>query len=745
MTSGVVASGPTPAREHFVRFYQEDSHLYTSVGRFLQEGLECGDGIVVIATPEHRDGFRAALRDAGVDVASATERGDLTLLDAEETLSRFLVGDLAQGVLDAEAFERVIGAVLDRAASSVVRRSVRAYGEMVALLFKQGNVEATAGLEDLWNRLARSHDFRLCCAYAIGDFNRASHREPFRRICALHTHILPAESYDQRANGREQDRQLASLQQRAAALEGEVAHRKLVEDTLRRRDRELTDFLENATEGLHWVGPDGIVLWANRAELELLGYSRAEYVGRHVSEFHADPAAAADMLRRLAGGEELRGYEARLRARDGSVKNVLINSSVYREDGRFVHTRCFTRDVTDWKRAQAERDALLLRERAAREEAEKANRLKDEFLAIVSHELRTPLNAILGWTHVMRSAAAPQTEQTRRGLEVIERNARIQTQIVSDVLDISRITSGKLLLNPEQVDARPVVSAALEAVRPAAESRKVTLEASLPREPRYLWADPARMQQVVGNLLANAVKFTAPGGRVQVTVESRGPDLEIAVRDTGKGIAAEFLPHVFERFRQADSSITRNHGGLGLGLAIVKHIVELHRGRVEASSAGEGRGSTFRIVLPLMVVACEELPAEGGLAPRLDGVRALVVDDHEDGLELVAMILVQQGAEVIKARDAVGALSLLRDQRPNVLVSDLEMPGQSGYDLVEKVRALPAGQGGLTPAIALTAFARPDDRVRALMAGFQAHLTKPTRPHDLAAVVAELVGQTRAV
>jgi PAS domain S-box-containing protein len=745
MTSAVVARGPQASREHFVRFYQEDSHLYTSVGRFLQEGLECGEGIVVIATPEHREGFCAALREAGVDVASARERGDLTLLDAEETLSGFLIGDLSTGALDDGAFERLIGGMLDRAASGIVRRSVRAYGEMVSLLFKQGNVEATAGLEELWNRLARSHDFRLCCAYSMGDFNRAMHREPFRRICGLHTHVLPAESYDQQANGREQDRQLAALQQRAAALEGEVAHRKLIEDTLRRRDRELTDFLENATEGLHWVGPDGIVLWANRAELELLGYSRAEYVGRHVSEFHADAAAAADMLARLVGGEELRGYEARLVARDGSIKHVLINSSVYREDGRFVHTRCFTRDITDWKQAQAERDALLLRERAAREDAEKANRLKDEFLAMVSHELRTPLNAILGWTHVMRSAAAPQPDQTRRALEVIERNARIQTQIVADVLDISRITSGKLLLNPEQLDARPLVSAALEAIRPAAEARKIALRVSLPPDPRYLWADAARMQQVVGNLLSNAVKFTAPGGRVDVALESRGPDLAIVVRDTGKGIAAEFLPHVFERFRQADSSITRNHGGLGLGLAIVKHLVELHRGRVEASSSGEGRGATFRVVLPLMVVAAEAPQAEGRPAPRLDGVRALVVDDHEDGLELVAMILTQQGAEVIKASDAAVALTLLRDQRPNVLVSDLEMPGESGYDLVEKVRALPAGQGGLTPAIALTAFARPDDRVRALMAGFQAHLGKPMRPHDLAAVVAELVGQTRAV
>ena len=743
MTTTVAAGVGGADQDHFVRFYDDDSHLYKTVGRFLREGLECGEAVVVIATPEHRVGFEATLAEAGVDVPMAKERGDVLVLDAEETLRRFLVGDLAGGVLEPDAFTRVVGGLVEKAAMGLVPRKVRAYGEMVALLFKQGNIEATVGLEELWNGLARTHTFQLCCAYALADFNRASHLEPFRRVCAVHTHVVPAESYDVRADARDRDRQLAALQQRAAALEGEVAHRREVEDTLRQRDRELTDFLENATEGLHWVGPDGVILWANRAELELLGYSRPEYVGHHVSRFHVDAVVASDILERLANDEALHGYEARLRAKDGSIKHVLINSSVYREDGRFVHSRCFIRDITGWKEAQAERDSLLLRERAAREEAEKANQMKDEFLAIVSHELRTPLNAIMGWTHVARSAPVPDPDQTRRALEVIERNARIQTQIVSDVLDISRITSGKLLLNPAQVDAQHIVNAALESARPSADARNITLQATLPAEPLYLWADPDRMQQVVANLLSNAVKFTPNGGRVGITVEGHGADAEITVTDTGKGIAPEFIPHVFERFRQADSSIIRNHGGLGLGLAIVKHLVELHRGRVEASSAGEGRGATFRVVLPRMVVAGEPLPLEGRPAPRLDGVSALVVDDHEDGLELVAMILTQQGASVLKASDARHGLSLLREKRPNVLVSDLEMPGESGYDLVEKIRALPANQGGLTPAIALTAYARSDDRVRALMAGFQAHLSKPTRAHELATVVAGLVGQTR--
>jgi PAS domain S-box-containing protein len=745
MTSLVALNGTAAPHDHFVRFYEDDSHLYNTVGRFLQEGLECGEGIVVIATPEHRAGFERIIQEAGFDVAAAKERGDLTVLDARETLGSFLKGDLANGVLDPEAFQRVVGGVVEQASAGIVRRKVRAYGEMVALLFKQGNVVATVGLEELWNGLAQVHTFELCCAYALADFNRAAHLEPFQRICKVHSHVVPAEGYDRLANTAEQDRELALLQQRAAALEGEVAHRRQVEETLRQRDREITDFLENATEGLHWVGPDGTVLWANRAELELLGYSRAEYVGHHISEFHADPAVVSDILTRLSNDEALQGYEARLVAKDGSIKHVLINSSVYREDGRFVHTRCFMRDITDWKEAQAERDSLLERERAAREQAERANQMKDEFLAIVSHELRTPLNAIMGWTHVALSANVPQPDQTRRALEVIERNARIQTQIVSDVLDISRITSGKLLLNPAQVDAKQLISGALENVRLSAEARKIELQTVLPADSLYVWADPERMQQVVGNLLSNAVKFTPSGGRVRISLEGHGPDVEITVTDNGKGIAPAFLPHVFESFRQADSSIIRNHGGLGLGLAIVKHLVELHRGRVEASSAGEGQGATFRVVMPLMVVAGDPAPAEGRPAPRLDGVRALVVDDHEDGLELVAMILTEQGASVLKAADAGHALSLLRDKRPNILVSDLEMPGESGYQLMEKIRALPPSQGGLTPAIALTAYARSDDRVRALMAGFQAHLSKPTRPHELASAVAGLVGQTRTV
>ena len=631
MTTTVAAGAGARAQpqDHFVQFYDDDSHLYNAVGRFLVEGLRAGEGVVVIATPEHRQGFEDVIRQGGFDVVAAQERGDLILLDAAQTLSSFLVGDLATGTLDGEAFTRTLGGVLDQAATGVVKRKVRAYGEMVAVLFKQGNDEATIGLEEMWNGLARTRSFQLCCAYALDSFNRAAHHDAFRRVCGTHSHVMPAESYDRESSSAERDRQLAVLQQRAAALEGEVAQRRLVEQTLRE--------------------------------------------------------------------------------------------------------------------AQAERDSLLLRERAAREEAERANAMKDEFLAIVSHELRTPLNAIMGWTHVLRSSPIPHPEQTRKALEVIERNARIQTQIVSDVLDISRITSRKLLLNPAQLDAKQTVRAALEAVQPAADARQIALQLRVPEDPVYLWADPDRMQQVVVNLVANAVKFTPAGGRVEVRVEAQDAQALITVTDSGKGISPEFLPHVFERFRQADSSIIRNHGGLGLGLAIVKHLVGLHHGRVEATSAGEGRGATFKVVLPLMVPAGDSRLAEGRSAPRLDGVFALVVDDHEDGLELVEMILTQQGARVLKARDAEEALSLLREKRPNVLVSDIEMPGESGYQLMEKVRALPAKLGGLTPAIALTAYARSDDRVRALMAGFQTHLSKPMRPQELACAVAGLVGQTRTV
>jgi PAS domain S-box-containing protein len=528
---------------------------------------------------------------------------------------------------------------------------------------------------------------------------------------------------------------------------------------LRRRERELADFIENASVGLHWVGADGTILWANQAELDLLGYTREEYIGRKINEFHADRDVISDILLRLTNRETLHDYEARLKCKDGSVRHVLINSNVKWEEDRFVHTRCFTRDITERKRAEEELresrsqlEELLKREQTARAEAEQANRLKDEFLATVSHELRTPLTAILGWAHMLRVNQFDEHD-TANALETIERNAHAQAQLIDDLLDVSRIITGNLRLDVRQVEPGSFIVAAVEALRPAAEAKGVRIRRVLDTGVVSVVGDPARLQQVVWNLLSNAIKFTPKGGSVQVGLERIDSHIQITVSDTGAGIKAEFLPHVFERFRQADQKTTRHHGGLGLGLAIVRHLVELHGGTVEADSPGEGRGATFVVKFPVVAVYQKETlagrvrPAAGDSLPaydypeRLDGLKVLVVDDEADARELFKAGIGQCGADVVTASSAREALATLQEMRPDLLISDIGMPGEDGYELIRRVRALPAARGGKIPAIALTAYARTEDRLRALRAGYQMHIAKPVELAELVTVMASLIGR----
>ncbi len=382
--------------------------------------------------------------------------------------------------------------------------------------------------------------------------------------------------------------------------------------------------------------------------------------------------------------------------------------------------------------------------------AQNANRLKDEFLATLSHELRTPLSAILGWAHMLRRDLTDEAMR-RHAMEVIERNAYAQKQLIEDILEVSRIVTGKLRVEVRPVELLPIVEAAREAVQPAAEAKGIRLESVYNVEAASVLADPDRLQQVVWNLLSNAVKFTPPGGRVTLRISREGASAEVAVSDTGEGIAPEFLPHVFDRFRQADMGTTRQHGGLGLGLAIVRHLVEMHGGSVSAESEGHGRGSTFTIRLPLRGVeeATQHLKPKGQSAelsepsrwsaPSLAGFRLLVVEDEPDTLEVIKLALNRYGAEVTTAGSAYEALEALGRVRPHVLISDIGMPEMDGYALIRSVRALGAERGGEVPAIALTAYAREQDRRRALDAGFQEHLPKPVEPAALARVIASLI------
>ena len=397
----------------------------------------------------------------------------------------------------------------------------------------------------------------------------------------------------------------------------------------------------------------------------------------------------------------------------------------------------------------------LTREQESRRQAEEANRLKDEFLATLSHELRTPLNAILGWSQILQSRNLSESD-AKKALSTIERNARSQNQLIGDILDVSRIITGKLRLDVRSVDLSEIISAVVDAARPAAEAKNIRLQILLDPQAGPISGDPERLQQVIWNLLANAVKFTPKGGRVQIRLERVNSHVEIVVSDTGKGIKPEFLPHVFDRFRQSDGSMTRRHGGLGLGLAIVRQIVELHGGTASVDSAGEGQGATFTVKLPLLPIRREpesDVPRVHPAAEinpvdctaELDDLRVLLVDDEADSRDLLNLILNSCGASVTTASSASEALKIISGEKFDVIISDIGMPEEDGFSLIKKIRELTDAEGGNVPAIALTAYARSEDRVQALRSGFQMHIAKPVEPSELVAAAANLAGRMRNI
>ena len=698
-------------------------------------------------------------------------------------------------------------------------------------------------------------------------------------------------------------------------IKRDITRRKQDEAAVRRSQTELNDFFENASIGLHWVNSNGTILRANQAELDLLGYTREEYVGRNIADFHDDREVIEDILERLRQGEVLRDYEARLVCKDRSIKTVRIDSSAYFEDGRFVHSRGFTRDITErrrtehrlalqyaitrilsrsmdfvegtheiletvceslgwqvgvlwaadhqdevlrcvdvwhssalemnefenacrtstftkhiglpgriwasgrpvWipnlkkddnfprgafaersglragfgfpillgdevigvieffsqeirqpdrellemigsvgsqigqfqerKRAEEKLAHLFVRERSVRAEAEKANRLKDEFLATLSHELRTPLNAVIGWSRMLKSGRLDE-ESSCHAVDVIERNAWTQKQIIEDILDVSRVITGKLQLHLGPVDLVMVVSAALDAVRPAFDAKEIKIDTNYQEGLKIIAGDADRLQQVVWNLLSNASKFTPPGGAVDITVTQDRNYAEIEISDTGPGIAPDFLPHVFERFRQADGSTTRTHGGLGLGLAIVRHLVELHGGLIGVENGTVRSGAVFTVKLPLPsgelspTVPAATTTVEQNVADvDLDDLRILVVEDELDALDLLAIDLREHGAKVTGVGSASEALELLRDEHFDLMISDIGMADTDGYSLIEQVREQEGEDGEHIPAIALTAYARAQDRIRAITAGYNTHVAKPVEIRELVSVVKCLTGK----
>ncbi|HEY9671757.1 MAG TPA: PAS domain S-box protein [Waterburya sp.] len=526
----------------------------------------------------------------------------------------------------------------------------------------------------------------------------------------------------------------------------DITRRKQIEETLKRSEERLRFAIEGAELGTwDYDIASGEILWSDHCK-RIFGSPPDANVDYQVflNVLHPEDRECihAAVERAIAHHED---YDVEMRSlwTDGTVHWVRsIGRAYYSQDGTPMRMAGVALDITNRKQAEQERERLLERERSAREEAEVANRIKDEFLAVLSHELRSPLNPILGWSKLLRTGKLDATK-TAHALETIERNAKLQTQLIEDLLDVSRILRGKLSLNMAPVNLAVKIEAALETVRLAAQAKSIQFQIRLDPTTRPVLGDSTRLQQVVWNLLSNAVKFTPEGGQVDIRVEYSASQAQITVSDTGIGIAPDFLPHVFEYFRQADSTTTRKFGGLGLGLAIVRHLVELHGGTVQADSPGEGQGATFTVSLPLMPLPTQTSQSKPPATPgvHLTGLRILVVDDEPDIRDIVSFIVEQAGAVVSVAACAPEALKLMKQPLPDVLICDIGMPDMDGYMLMRFLRTLPPSQGGKIPAIALTAYAGETNQQQALAAGFQQHIAKPVQPNDLVRAIAALVNR----
>jgi PAS domain S-box-containing protein len=498
------------------------------------------------------------------------------------------------------------------------------------------------------------------------------------------------------------------------------------------------------------IDTGGRILSWNKGAEEVFGYRKEEIVGESFAilftpEDRSQGAPERELENVRSNG---RSGENRWHLRkDGSRLWVSgLVSPLRDEAGNLVGyvkvARGDDEEATARKRAEEKREEDLERERVARSESEDASRMKDEFIALISHELRSPLNAILGWTRILRQGR-PDEELYLRATEIIERSARMQSQLIDDLMDTARIVRGKVKLEVQPVNLAPLIEKAMDVVRPAADAKGITLDAVLDREADQITGDPDRLQQVVWNLLSNAVKFTTEGGRVEVKLGRVDPYIQISVRDTGCGISPEFMPYLFERYRQADAAAARRKGGLGLGLSLVRQLVEMHGGSVTAESEGEDKGATFIVKLPVRAIYTAETerpPLAGSKTKSLEGVWAAVVDDEANARELITSVLESHGARVTAFASAGEAFEMLTsERRPDVLVCDLAMPGEDGFSLIHKLREWEKTGDGVLPAIALTAFGRVEDRTRALYAGFQMHIAKPVEPVELVIVVRSLI------
>lgn len=841
------------ASGHFVRFYHAESLLLDEVVEFADGALRSGGSAILIATRPHLSAITPRLRGFGRERdEDPWFPGKLVLLDAELALSRFMV----DGWPDERRFLATIGKLI--ASASEKTGPVHAFGEMVSVLCEAGQYDAALRLEALWSALARRYSFTLLCAYPYARFSNAEHSQAFEHICSAHSHVLPSEVFVQTAEA-DTHRLIALWQQKALALESEIQRWRDAEAMLRQRERELADFVENASEGLHRAAGDGTIVWANRAELNMLGYAYDEYVGRHIADFYVERPVIDAILAKLRAGETIRDELVRLRCKDGSIKHALIQANASFENGELLHTRCFTRDASDRIRRQAaerQRDALFMnapvaaalltgpnhvfelantryrelagcteltgrtyaevfpreqhsseianaltrayergesivleahridmtradgafepryftfhfeplrlggegvegvivvaidvteqvrararfdKSHAERErlviELKAASRAKDEFLAMLGHELRNPLSPIVTALQLMRMRSEASTSHEQG---IIQRQVDHLVRLVDDLLDISRITRGKIELKKTTVRVADVLTNAVEMASFLLEQRSHQL--SVDMQPELVWeVDATRLAQVVANLLTNAARYTPVGGRIRLA--ARGEEngmIAVSVSDNGIGIAKDMLPRVFGLFFQGKRNLDRAEGGLGIGLALVKNLVEMHGGCVSAASAGPGLGSEFTIRVPGSARARRDIEGEDDERARAGGLertptpamrRVLLVDDNVDGVQALAELLKTYGHHVEAVCDPVAALQIVRRFEPEIAVIDIGLPVMDGYELVGRLRTALAGRACLF--VALTGYGQDADRNRSRASGFDHHFVKPLDP-----------------
>ncbi|MGH8319211.1 MAG: PAS domain S-box protein [Steroidobacteraceae bacterium] len=835
---------------HFVQLYESESELLQPLAEYLQHGLDTGAGVIVIVTGALLEQLQRDLRARGVDVAAVRDRQQLVALDAGAALSR----SMHDGAPQWGRFVEVVGPVLAQLRQQYPR--VIAFSDMVALLWREGKHVAAVQLEELWHELAQRESFSLYCAYPVPKGTGAADRRDLERVCSLHDHVISAESGAVCAS-QASLKLVAQLQQKAHALEWEVQRRIMLERALAERDRELSDFLDNALEGLLKIGPDGTVFWLNGAGLELLGCSAAQCVGRSIEDFHLDPRDARETLRRLLTGETLHDHATALRRGDGSVRYVRIAANAQWDAGRLIHSRWFVRDdtserlaenarahlaalvqssddaivsktlegfVRSWNRAAerlfgytaeeavgqpitliipAERvpeeqqilerlrrgehidhfetvrvakdgrridvaltispirnaDGVIvgaskiardISERKACEQAQQqtigelkraeealreADRRKDEFLAVLAHELRNPLAPI---RYAVALAKKEERGETTRfqAQAIIERQVEHMSRLLDDLLDVSRITRGTLLLRRSSLELSAALAAAQESARPLLEARGHTLVLKVPEEPIRLVADPVRLAQVLANLLVNAAKYTDTGGHIEIEARQEDGELVVAVRDNGIGISAGMMPRLFTLFAQASPALERSEGGLGIGLALVRGLVELHGGTITVHSKGLGHGSEFIVRLPIgNPTAIKPGRASLGVpaSSRARPLRVLVADDNRDSAASCAALLESSGHEVRVAHGGREAFELACGLKPDVLLLDIGMPGLNGYQLAQRIRGTDWGRAATL--IAITGWGQEQDKRQALEAGFDHHLTKPFDPNSLEALL----------